>query len=329
MINVLKLCVFTWLMLVFSLSYGATCTAQAPLLVSPANITVQRDVPVGTRLLQIRGNRAVPWKCSGSVTSHVLGVKTYGRFVQVLAGRNIYATDIAGIGYAIGAEVDVTGCRGSAFYLGYAGSKNQFNMCGSGSLIDGGNAYMQPEVAFYKIGKSASGTINSGSLGVLVNELQSTWQTEVPVNVTAFTVTTLACSITTPSLNFPIGDISAANFRGSIGSIPAGTEVTRNLGLDCDAGANINVSLQGTQNPDVSNTSVLALSGQGSTGVAQGVGVQLLYNGAPLELNKRLLLKTSGGGKETFPVTARYYQTKTTVVPGKANTSATLDLVYQ
>ncbi|MEY1423969.1 fimbrial protein [Morganella morganii] len=329
MINVLKLCVFTWLMLVFSLSYGATCTAQAPFSVSPSNIVIQRDAPVGTKLLEVRGNRDVAWKCSGSVISQALGIKTYGRFIQVLNGRNIYATDIAGIGYAFGAEIDVTGCRGAVTYLGYGGSKNQYSICAGGGLIDGGNAYIQSGIAFYKIGKSGSGTIRSGSLGVLINELQSAWQTEVPVNVTAFTVTTLACSITTPSLNFPIGDISAANFRGGIGSIPAGTEVNRNLGLDCDAGANINVSLQGTQNPDVSNTSVLALSGQGSAGVAQGVGVQLLYNGAPLELNKRLVLKTSGGGKETFPVTARYYQTKTTVVPGKANTSATLDLTYQ
>lgn len=329
MINVLKLCVFTWLMLVFSLSYGATCTAQAPFSVSLSNIVVQRDAPVGTKLLEVRGNRAVAWKCSGSVTSQGVGIKTHGRFVQKLSGRNIYATNIAGIGYALGTLIDIPSCDGTVFYLGYGNSTNQLMACGGGALLSGGNAYFQPEVAFYKIGKSDSGTINSGSLGMLINELQSAWQTEVSVNTTAFTVTTLACNITTPSLNFPIGDISAANFRGGIGSIPAGTEVTRNLGLDCDAGANINVSLQGTQNPDVSNTSVLSLSGQGSTGVAQGVGVQLLYNGAPLELNKRLLLKTSGGGKETFPVTARYYQTKTTVIPGKANTSATLDLTYQ
>lgn len=85
----------------------------------------------------------------------------------------------------------------------------------------------------------------------------------------------------------------------------------------------------GTQNPDVGTASVLALTNQGDADVAQGVGVQLLYNGSPLILNNRLVLKSSTGGQETFPITARYYQTRTTVTTGKANASATLDLTYQ
>ncbi|WP_368888707.1 fimbrial protein [Morganella morganii] len=139
-----------------------------------------------------------------------------------------------------------------------------------------------------------------------------------------------SCTISARTMTFPIGDISASKFGNAVGTIPPGAQNTQNIGLDCDAGANINVSLQGTQNPDVSDTSVLALSGQGSAGVAKGVGVQLLYNGTPLELNKRLLLKTVRiSGRNTVRMTARYYQTKRTVVPGKADASATLDLTYQ
>lgn len=329
MINVLKLCVFTWLMLAFSLSYGATCTAKPPFLVSPSNIVVQRDTPVGTKLLEVNGPSAIAWNCSGSASSNGVGIKTYGRYVSNIGGENIYATNIPGIGYSFGTRAG--GCISDVRFLGYnaVSGRDQLITCWTNGLLGGGTIHAQAYFAFYKTGNTGSGAVNSGNLGVFINELDSAWQPEVSVNIAGFNVTTLVCNITTPSLNFPIGDISAENFRGGIGSIPAGTEVIRNLGLDCDAGANINVSLQGTQNPDVSNTSVLSLSGQGSTGVAQGVGVQLLYNGAPLELNKRLLLKTSGGGKETFPVTARYYQTKTTVIPGKANTSATLDLTYQ
>lgn len=63
--------------------------------------------------------------------------------------------------------------------------------------------------------------------------------------------------------------------------------------------------------------------------MAKGVGVQLLYNGSPFILNNRIVLKRSSGGQETFPLTARYYQTKTAVTTGKANASATLDLTYQ
>jgi len=142
-------------------------------------------------------------------------------------------------------------------------------------------------------------------------------------------VTQVACNVNTSNLTFPIGDISTSTFGSSVGTIPSGAQNTQNLGLNCDAGANINVMLQGTQNPDVGTTSVLALTGQGNSDVAKGVGVQLLYNGTPLVLNNRIVLKQSAGGQETFPITARYYQTKTSVSTGKANAAATLDLTYQ
>lgn len=55
--------------------------------------------------------------------------------------------------------------------------------------------------------------------------------------------------------------------------------------------------LTGPQNPDVSDNTVLALTGQGSAGVARGVGVQLVYNNTPLTLGNNLVLKrTTGGG---------------------------------
>ena len=56
---------------------------------------------------------------------------------------------------------------------------------------------------------------------------------------------------------------------------------------------------------------------------------ELLYNGAPLAINSPLLLKRSSGGQETLPLTARYYQTLTSVESGSANATATLNLTYQ
>ena len=120
------------------------------------------------------------------------------------------------------------------------------------------------------------------------------------VQLTGGTINALACTITTPQLTFPIGDISAAAFGSVVGTTPAVAQNTQNLGLNCSAGTNISVSLSGIQNPDSANTSVMALTGQGNSGTAKGVGVQLLYNGSPLTLNSRLLLKQSAGGQETL-----------------------------
>ncbi len=182
-------------------------------------------------------------------------------------------------------------------------------------------------ITFVKTGGINSGTLNSGLLARIYGNGDNV--TAVAFNITSTQIIQLSCSITTPILNFPIGDVLVSKFGTSVGTIPSGAENTQNLGLNCDAGANINVTLHGTQNPDVSTASVLALTGQGSADVASGVGVQLLYNSTPLELNNRIVLKQSASGQETFPLTARYYQTKTAVTPGKANTTATLDLTYQ
>lgn len=123
-----------------------------------------------------------------------------------------------------------------------------------------------------------------------------------------------------------MGDILISKFTGT--GVTAGDK-SFDLGLTCDKDAKINVSLAGTQNTDTTETSVLALTSAGQTGTATGVGVQLLYGGVPLKINTNLLLKTSAGGQETLPLTARYYQTKTAVGTGQANSSATLNITYQ
>jgi type 1 fimbria pilin len=136
----------------------------------------------------------------------------------------------------------------------------------------------------------------------------------------------LACSLSSTSINVPLGDVLVSKFTGITTTVG---DKSFNLGLSCDKDAKINVSLAGTQNTDTSESSVLALTSAGQTGTASGVGVQLLYGGVPLKINANLLLKASAGGQETLPFTARYYQTKAVVGPGQANSSATLNITYQ
>ncbi|WP_409976929.1 fimbrial protein [Serratia quinivorans] len=135
-----------------------------------------------------------------------------------------------------------------------------------------------------------------------------------------------ACSLTSTSINVPLGDVAATKFTGI--ATTAGDK-SFDLGLTCDKDAKINVSLAGTQNTDTTETSVLALTSAGQSGTASGVGVQLLYGGTPLKINNNILLKSSAGGQETLPFTARYYQTLADISAGLANSSATLNITYQ
>ncbi|WBL72579.1 fimbrial protein [Serratia liquefaciens] len=186
-------------------------------------------------------------------------------------------------------------------------------------------------IELIKTGPSSSGNLAAGTLGK-VSITPSVWVASPPWTVTSLKTTgvnniiSIACSLNSTSINVPLGDISATRFTGT--GLTLGDK-SFDLGLNCDKDAKINVALAGTQNSDTAETSVLALTNAGQTGTAKGVGVQLLYGGTPLKINNTILLKTSSGGQETLPFSARYYQTNKLVMPGKANSSATLNITYQ
>lgn len=297
----------------------ADCSALANITqtVSPGNFVVQRDTPIGTviRSVNLPLNNQQIGSCSTG------GVALYYAFTyngaQSTAYAHYYATPIPGIAMS----VSVTGYSGNI--NGYYDNPQYIDSFYGGVGIYTGS---MTTISFIKTGSVVPGVMPSGQLGTFSG---GTGGAMMKLNMNSLVVTQAACSITTPNLTFPIGNVLASNFGTTIGAIPTGAQNTQNLGLNCDAGANVNISLTGTQNPDVGSNSVLALTGQGSAGVANGVGVQILYNNSPLSLNSNVVLKTSTGGQEIFPLTARYYQTKTTVTTGSANASATLNLTYQ
>lgn len=306
------------------------------------DIIIQRDTGNGQPISNnIYGSKLDAYDCSYlSPDAVFVGIKsTLVRAGMSIGSGVIYKTNVPGIGIQLGATgwSPIGGpwsCYIAEGCYGYSGADWQ----GVGGIGWTGSSWhynekltLQPYFRLVKIDKAQSGVLQ-GQAGAGISSLRNpalVWQPEIPIYFGSGRIIVLACSIKTPNLTFPIGDVLAAAFGSTVGTTPAGAQNTQNLGLDCDAGANINVMLQGAQNPDVGTTSVLALSGQGNADVAKGVGVQLLYNGSPLVLNNRIVLKQSAGGQETFPITARYYQTKTAVATGKANASATLDLTYQ
>lgn len=297
--------------LAISCSYGGFGQSQPPTpYFNFGTVIVQRDTPVGTVLKTVSVNRGsgAMLGCSSAWTE----VERMLLFTTPSAINGVYDTNLNGIGIRIGYT--------PTYNFNHRTSYSDNVYIDASEYID---AYLV---------KTTPGAVAGGSLttGVLADQyIAESPSYHIDLAMGGSNIVPVACSIATPNLTFPIGDVLASRFGSSVGTIPSGAQNTQNLGLNCDYGANINVALSGTQNPDVGTTSVLALTNQGGADVAKGVGVQLLYNGNPLILNNRIVLKASSGGQETFPITARYYQTKTTVTTGKANASATLDLTYQ
>ncbi|RTM94323.1 fimbrial protein [Enterobacter cloacae] len=269
-------------------------------------ITAQRDVAPGTVVAAQSGIYNVNFSCTDSSNTYQEAMN------GTSLGNNLYDIGVSGYGIRV-SENDSGGGFHHYFPMAFA--------LGTYSA-----SYMYKVELVRTSDPAASGSLRSGQIANVSISNQffiATW------NITGGSITTLACSLSSGSLSFPIGNIPATSFGSTVGTTPVNTQVSQTLGLTCNPGANINISLSGQQNPDVANTSVLALSGQGGPGVAQGVGVQILYGGTPLNLNNTVFLQQSGGGLASFPIVARYYQTKSVVLPGTANTTATLNITYQ
>lgn len=329
----MKSTIMIFVMLLFYSTYtAAACYGfNSTATINVSSLTLQRDIPVGARLAvqDYTSNHGGVYSCTpGSWSTLYVGIKATTAFSGITDGdERIYKTNIPGLGVKIGG-------------VNYAGTISGW--IGTGDTIDGNvnqsliqiytgaynvTTYAGAVVSFYKIGEIGSGTLNQEIARIVMRNGASLWTTpEVPVKITGMKVTALSCSLTTPTVAAPLGDINDTAF-GGVGSTVGNNDF--NLGLNCAAGTKVSVTMSGTQNADTANTSVLALSGAGSAGVAKGVGAQILYNNTPLNIGSTLALKTSAGGIETLPFKARYYQTLSNVLPGSANATATLDITYQ
>ncbi|WP_238406828.1 fimbrial protein [Atlantibacter hermannii] len=319
------------LLLLMSISSGAwaaSCIVQGNTTLQnlPSILSVQRDAPIGAPLWSgsvgiIGANCTEPG--DGSMWMAYLWYWSHKTVTN-----NMMPTSVAGVGY----KVRIVERSGGSATTPASGYVNLYGGWWPKNLY-GGSVLADVYLEIYKTGTITPGTITGeayylGYSEVYDNGTSGPFDLAV-INFPPVQVAVRKCSISTTNLTFPIGNVPVASFGSTIGFIPSGANNTQNLGLSCDPDANINVSLQGTTNPDISTTSVLALTGQGTAGVASGVGVQLLYGGSPLQFNTPMVLKRSTGGQESLPITARYYQTKTSVSVGSANASATLNLTYQ
>lgn len=297
---------------ILSSSAWGTCIFQqlATSNVSFNNTIVQRDTPIGTTIasasVQPSASGSVMWCPSVEGGGHFYTQMDYSS--QKTALEHVYATNVSGVGIRM---VDSGG-------LYFDAPANDNTMSG---YFNTGRWYT---VDLIKTGPIEAGILSAGVVGSRYAENKT--DAVIQINLISSTVSQAACTINTQNINIPLSDVLASDLT-SVGS--TAKPKTFNVGLDCDAGANINAKLTGIQNTDSSTDGVLQLTSAGNNNVASGVGIQILYNDAPIALNNNIVLKTSAGGQETFPFTAQYYQTKTGVTAGSANATATLELTYQ
>ncbi|MFK3659388.1 fimbrial protein, partial [Scandinavium sp. NPDC088450] len=140
------------------------------------------------------------------------------------------------------------------------------------------------------------------------------------------TVRTVGCSVSNTTINVPMGLTRNIDFSGP-GS--TGNDNTFDIALDCTAGTRVSMRLDpGSAGLADASNGVLNLNG-GSGAQASGVGIQVLYNDAPVQFGTAMSAGTSRGGFTDLLLKARYYQTGSKVMPGQADATATFTMTYQ
>ncbi|MBG6246620.1 fimbrial protein [Candidatus Symbiopectobacterium sp. 'North America'] len=313
------------------------CTTVTPsTTVSPQNLTISRDLPVGavigTQIVTPTINAFSCWNSDeGIINNQTLGVKASGTFDSMLNGRRVYKTNVDGIGYAISGST--TACAGENAAV--TGSNTMFGNSNTATLFQNTSGIISPmlngsvTVTFYKTApETGSGTIAAQTVGALVLLSNSVlWQSpEASVNINAFTITTPACKLTTASIAVDMKDVDKKEFNGK-GSTPEDAYTQSfNLPMTCNAGTQVSVKMEG----DIYDAPRGVFNTTSGNNVATGVGIQLLYNNQPMALGSDVTIGTSSaGGGFTVSLKARYYQTGDRITTGTANGMLSFTMTYQ
>lgn len=294
-----------------SCSFYNGATSEIRKDINFGSIIVQRDSPAGTVLATIStGPYHSSYPFFGCNTSWTYRwTNEIFTVLSPLANR-IYNTNIDGVGIS-------TNNESNTYIVPYdepLGANNYI------SIPRG----MRVRLIKTKAGAVGAGTLTTGRIAraSIVGNFYTANITLVGVN----TIVPVACSITSASINVPMGDgIPMSTFTGP-GSVAAETPFA--IELNCDANTRVQVKLDGSPHASAVE-GVLALNSTPSGTMAKGIGLQLLHNSTPVKLATNITVGTvTNDGNYSIPLTARYYQTGASVSGGVANSTATFTLTY-
>ncbi|HHA1905500.1 TPA: fimbrial protein [Enterobacter asburiae] len=296
---------------------GCTSFTQQSESINFGDVTVQPGAKIGDVIFKGISNPAGGFTtgCSGTITFQDLLV--YSSKLSSY-GNNVYDTNISGVGIRVY----------DALTPGYI-AKNPAAVYGFSNVYpyvvytnNGGLTF-----ELIKTGPIVGGKFRTG-LAVTYRFIKTDGtysDTGLDISVSGGSISDTTCNVGSKNITIPFGTLSADIFTG-VGSTSSPQKFS--LDMQCTPDRSLTMNLSGTQSADVSDNSVLALTGAGGDGVATGLGVQILLNEQPMKLNEPTAIATGSGDMSSVNFGARYYQTKNIVSAGEANATATLNITY-
>lgn len=272
--------------------------------ISFGNVIVQRDTPVGGVIASVSSGDIDGRKKLFSCTEAWQDVDTMVRFTTLSSyGNNVYNTNIAGVGIRV--------------WTSYGFVPTSIDLLPTQPI----SLYPRTiDLIKTSTGSVGAGTLTTGEIVRNYPRQDPSFHTVLALTGTS-TITPVACSVNTTVINVNLDDADASDFKG-VGSTAKPKDF--NIGLNCDAGTNVKLTLDGNSaGPD----GVLSIN----TGPnqASGIGIQVLNGTKPVVLGQQLSLGTAGkSGDIELPLVAQYYQTDAYIVGGLTNATATFTMSY-
>jgi len=311
--KVFLFCLATSPLLMLSESAMAACSwsggnnSEVSVPVSFGNVIVQRDTPVNTVIAtKTTGAYAGGGQLFGCTTTWTIrGDSTLFTTMSSLGG-GIYDTNIAGVG------IRIKSVNNEIFPVSRSVAANTYmTVPGNGFTI---------ELIKTSAGAVGAGTLTTGRVLRWYIASATTYGANAALTGSN-TITPVACSINNTTIDVNLDDASEHDFSG-VGSSAKPKDF--NVGLNCDAGTKVKMTLDGSH---AGPAGVLSLNAGG--GQASGIGIQLLKGTTPVALGTALDFGTATtAGDMQLPLTARYYQTATPIVGGTTNATATFTMTY-
>lgn len=238
--------------------------------------------------------------------------------VTGIATQNVYQTNDPGIGIQVATSID----KVTLFYAGWPRRTEQAHA---------GFGYQQD--TYFHVKLIATGKpISTGDLDLSSYSVDRTFgsarQYLLEYNPAKIFVQSMGCDLDTKDITVPL-TAERGTVTNSLSTPGDTTTPARfDINLTCQKTTNISIKFTGTTVSGKSNT--LQLDNLTSSSSAQGVGVQILYNGQPIDFDKQYdLLSNVTSTAVTLPYQARLIRLSDAIRAGDVNATATFDMIYR
>lgn len=241
-----------------------------------------------------------------------------------------YPTNISGVGIRIY-------YYSNAAYQSEPTSPEQTAITMDFKLSCGYSCYYQNRNAEIKVELVKTGTVSAVTGGALTftksyfmvaDNLLSDDHTPLDLADLAITATITANTCDVAASSPSRGDLEPMSASELKHKGATGGDTPFNIQLNCSGQTDVNILLDGQEDPDAIGEGVLAINDNSQS--AKGVGLQLLYHEQSVSFEKQFSVGSSTKGLFTIPLVARYYRTSAMQVRG-GDVSASLiyNLTYK